>query len=121
MKLPTEPSDPKLKEAMAEIQAVLRKHDIAGIVLLQSPTHGEWMNEITPTWSCAMLDGDRFRFRAIAAEYGGAAERNEAIRITAGMLISFRDGAKRIQENMEKVGALLSQKMQIEHVTRFDR
>lgn len=38
--------DAKLKEAMEEIKAVLTKHDIAAIVLLQSQTHSEFLQRI---------------------------------------------------------------------------
>jgi hypothetical protein len=121
VKLPQEPSDPKLKEAMAEIVAVLKKHDIAGIALLQSKTHGEWLNGIDPTWSCAKMDGQSLRIKAPAKDYPSTEDRNEAIRLTAGMIYAFRDGAHRIADNMESVLAMLSKYTTIEHVSRFDR
>lgn len=126
VKLPQEPSDPKLKAAMEEIKAVLFKYDIAAVAILQSKTHGEWLNEITPSWSCAKMERDEkgregIRFKATLQEYGSKEARNEAIRLTTGMLCGFRDGAIRVQENMEAVAGMVSQKVEIEHVSRFDR
>lgn len=95
VKLPAESSDPKLKAAMEEIKAVLTKYDIAAVAILQSKTHGEWLNEITPSWSCAKMERDEkgrqgIRFKATLQEYGSKEARNEAIRLTAGMRLSRR-------------------------------
>lgn len=44
--------DPKLKEAMAEMKAVMMKHDIAGAIILVSRTDSEHQIHF-PTWSAA--------------------------------------------------------------------
>jgi len=51
---------PKLKEAMAEIKAILTKHDIAGHVLLHEPGFSEYLLAISPSWSLLKqhIDGD---------------------------------------------------------------
>lgn len=121
VKLPAEPSDPKLKQAMEEIKSVLKNYDIAGTAILQSQTHGEWLNEISPSWSCAKLEGEALQVKALAKDYPSIAARNEAIEVTVGMLCAFRDGSNKLRENMEAVLAMLSQKFEIEHVSRFDR
>ncbi len=55
---------PKLKVAMAEIKAILDKHDIAGIVHLHTPGHGEYLVKINPSYSCAWVqDGVGYRLR----------------------------------------------------------
>jgi hypothetical protein len=43
---------PKLKRARAEIEAILRKHDIAGAVALHTPGHGEVFYNLAPSYSC---------------------------------------------------------------------
>lgn len=50
--------DPKLREAIAEIKAVLKKHDIVGLVSLHSKTHGEFAFEPHASWSlCELIPG----------------------------------------------------------------
>lgn len=125
LKLPKEPSDPTLKLAMAEIVAVLKKHDIAGIAVLQSKTHGEWLNEITASWTCTQMETDGtnevLRVRAKVADYPSKEAQQETVRLTVSMLCGFRDGAGRIKDNMESLLALLSGQMEIEHISRFDQ
>lgn len=44
--------DPVLRQAMLEIEQVLKKHDIGGFVALSSKTHAEFkMAYNSPTWS----------------------------------------------------------------------
>jgi hypothetical protein len=125
LKLPKEPSDPKLLAAMEEIKAILVKHDIAAIVLLESQTHGEWLNHITPSWSAATMfrdeKGEGIRVRCLAKDYPSKEAHAEALRLTSGMLMGFLDGAARIQRDMEAILGPLAAKIGIEHVTKFNR
>jgi hypothetical protein len=125
LKLPKEPSDPKLLAAMEEIKAILIKHDIAAIVLLESETHGEWLNHITPSWSAARMindeKGEGIRVTCLAKDYPSKEAHAEALRLTSGMLMGFLDGARRIERNMEAVTMMLAEKIGIEHVSKFNR
>jgi len=62
---------PKLKVAMEEIKAILAKNDIAGMVLLHTPGHGEYFIKVDPTYSCAFIENEKLRIRSKLAEYGG--------------------------------------------------
>jgi hypothetical protein len=125
IKLPAEPSDPNLLLAMEKIKAVLKEHDIAGMVILLSKTHGEWLQEITPTWSVAtMIDdarGKGIRFKALAKDFPSKEAHQEAARLTVGMLCGFRDGADRISRDMEVMLTMLAEHFEIEHISRFNR
>lgn len=46
---------PKLKKAMEEINRILDRYDIAGIVVLHTPGFGEYKFKIDPSYSCAEL------------------------------------------------------------------
>jgi hypothetical protein len=46
---------PKLRTAMEEIKAVIKKHDIAGVVVLHTPGYGEHFIKIDPSYSCAKI------------------------------------------------------------------
>ncbi len=41
----------KLRQASAEIKAILKKHDIAGYIHLFEPGHIEYVLKINPSWS----------------------------------------------------------------------
>lgn len=47
--------DPKLKNAMDEILAVLNKYDINGSIVLHSPGFGEHFMKIDASYSCAKM------------------------------------------------------------------
>ena len=65
--------DPKLKMAMNEIRGILAKHDIAGLVVLHNPPgHTEYMLQLSPSWSCAKIEGEAVRVRArIQEDFNG--------------------------------------------------
>ncbi len=88
-------ADPKLKTAMAEIFAILKKHDIAGQVILVSESHTEFRIKINPTWSCAreaeVPEGLAIQFKASRKEYPDPKKKHQAIENTAHMVLAFRD------------------------------
>lgn len=47
---------PKLKIAMDEIKQVLKKHDIAGFVVLHTPGFTEYLNRVDPSYSSTFMD-----------------------------------------------------------------
>ena len=65
---------PKLKTAMEEVKAVLKKHDIAGFVLLHTPGFIEYINQINPSYSCAFIQDGQLRVRLKTAELPGGKE-----------------------------------------------
>lgn len=67
------PDQPRLKAARAEIEAVLRKHDLAGVCVLHTPGMAEFFYDIRPSYSCAWIDEESgmARVKAKLADYGG--------------------------------------------------
>ncbi len=62
---------PKLKKAIAEIQHILDKYDIAAFIALHTPGNSEYLNHVNPSYSCAKHEGDTIRIKAKAADYNG--------------------------------------------------
>jgi len=89
---------PKLKIAAEEIKAILKKHDIGAYVRLHTPGFSEYVNEISPSYSCAKFDHSipetvGIRFVAKAKDLpGGAAERDQKIADTDNMFLHFMQG-----------------------------
>jgi hypothetical protein len=78
---------PKLKKAVAEIKEILMKYDIAGIVTVHTPGFSEYINHISPTYSCASLDdlSGRLELRAKKEHFKNAIDRNNSLAGTANM------------------------------------
>ena len=73
--------DPKLIAARAEITAILKKHDIAGHVILHNaPGESEVFMDLQPSYSKLIEEGRdnegvSFRLRSKLVDYGGDVDR----------------------------------------------
>lgn len=67
------PDQARLKIARAEIEAILRKHDLGGVVVLHTPGMVEFFHDVRPSYSCAWIDDAKqaICFKSDAADYGG--------------------------------------------------
>lgn len=67
------PNQAKLKVARTEIEAILHKHDLAGVVVLHTPGMAEFFYDIRPSYSCAWIDEQRqmVRIKSAAKDYAG--------------------------------------------------
>jgi hypothetical protein len=81
---------PKLKAAMEEIKAIIRKHDVAAFVVLHEPGFSEYFTEISPSYSCAKFEagGSAIRIKAkVEEDFGGHVEAQQAaLHHTSNML-----------------------------------
>lgn len=70
------PDQARLKIARAEIEAILKKHDLGGVVVLHTPGMAEFFYDMSPSYSCAWIDQDlgAVRIKSKLADYGGDAE-----------------------------------------------
>jgi len=113
MTTPNDPSDARLKEAMARIKAILKEYDIVGHVHLGSPTHTEFLYYF-PTWSIVQLGrvGEQaaVRIRSKLADYPSPAARHAAAEATVHVLLRFRDQAALTFAQMGHLEQLLRQR-----------
>ena len=63
---------PKLKSAMEQIKEILKENDIAAFVVLHDKTsQSEYLNHISPSWSCAKFDfNNNIKFVTKSSEIG---------------------------------------------------
>lgn len=66
---------PKLKVAMAEINAIIEKHDIGGMVILHEPGFAEFKLNLSPSYSAVKTNGDEIRLKSNAEMFGGDKEK----------------------------------------------
>ena len=108
--------DPKLKEAVAEIIGICRKHDIGGYFILASQTHAEFRYILDPSWSCAWLQEDgKLRIRAKRAEFKTQEEQVERLGQTTHILLQIQDLCAKGFMDMESIIKELSKQCKIEH------
>lgn len=70
------PDQPRLKIARLEIEAVLRQHDLAGVIVLHTPGMTEFFYDIRPSYSCVWVEDavGMLRMKSKLADYGGDAQ-----------------------------------------------
>lgn len=85
---------PKLKQAKAEIEAILKKYDIGALVVLHTPGFGESIWNLTPSYSAIEITPDHraILLKSNPAHYGGDKDkRNLAVTNTVNMVQIFTD------------------------------
>jgi hypothetical protein len=111
--------DPKLKEAMAEITAILAKHDIAGALTLVSETHSEYKYHF-PTWSAAQFSEDGIRFKTKASEFPDKETANRALTVSLHVLLQIRDLNAQHFETMTQILEKVREHVDFNHVPYAD-
>jgi hypothetical protein len=109
----------RLKDAMAEILPILKKHDCAAIVLLASEAHMEYLYEVCPSWACTKMEGEgQLRIRALRACYPSKEDHKKAVERTTGIFMGFLDLLKKAERDMQSVADLLSAQFEVTHWTK---
>lgn len=63
---------PKLKKAMEEIKHIIKRYDIAAAVVLHTPGNAEYYFNVSPSYSCAKINGNELRIRSrVNEDYNG--------------------------------------------------
>jgi len=112
--------DPKLQAAMEEIKAVLTKHDIAGIILLESQKYAEYYYELSPTWSCAKIEGDQLHIRAKREHFPSDVAQAKCLTETIGMIVGFGDMTARTLDAVTKTIKMIGEHFDVVHQTRAE-
>lgn len=114
--------DPKLKTAAAEISAILKKHDVAGIVILSSLTHTEYLIGVDPSWSPCFSEetpkGKALRFRAKRADYPSKAAHHEAVGNGVGLIMGMLDTCRGVSATLEDCAGMLAKHIEFSTLNR---
>jgi len=104
--------DQKLTEAREEIKAVMKKHDVCGMVMLSSPTHTNYLFQLQTSWNCLVdeQDGDfkGVRFRCLRKDYPTKEAWQESQRVSVGVVMGFLDCAHDIREQLATLVVMLA-------------
>ncbi len=116
--------DPKNDAALAEIRAVLEKHDLAGVVFVGSQTHAAFIYRFDPSWSCARLeetpDGMVIRLKALGADFPDAMAHEKCVTDTIGIFNGFLNMGQRLSFDLMNLLKMLSRQFVITDDSRLE-
>ena len=111
-----------LKVATDEIKAVLKKHDIAGYAVLQSPDRAEWLMGIDPSWSVAkweeMEEGLGIRLKSsLMKDYEGDKQKQkQELEWTCGIFLGLLSMLEQHHEAVTKLMHVIGSKFDIRSI-----
>lgn len=78
---------------MEELKEILLNYDIAGVITIHTPGHAEYLNHITPSYSCAKINEltGQFELKAAKVHFSNEAERLNKLTDTCNMLTLLSD------------------------------
>jgi len=85
------PYDQKLREAAEEFKVLCKKYDCIGVVLFVSPTHVEFVNEISASWSVMRFEEgqQKLRFKSKREEWPSLEAQKDATNSTVHAVTSL--------------------------------
>lgn len=112
------PDQRRLKIARLEIEAILKKHDLAGVAVLHTPGMAEIFYDVAPSYSCLRYNDKTgmLRVRSKLADYGGdAAAQRLGQAATANMAAALADSLGRAALMFLGMAEVVDKEMQAEH------
>ena len=117
--------DPKLQQAINEIDAVLTKHNIAGIVFVASESHAHYLHHLQASWNACYMEntpkGEALRVRCKRADYPTRDAWRLAMKNSVGTIMGFIDVCKNTAEALTGLAVRIAATGNtIEHMTKED-
>lgn len=113
------PDQRKLKIARLEIEAVLAKHDLAGVVVLHTPGMVEFFYNIRPSYSIVTFDEATGAVRVrskLERDYGGDATRQQHDQVaSSNMTASLADSLWSSARMFAGIDGIVSKALGAEH------
>lgn len=113
------PDQKRLKVARAEIEAILQRHDLAGVVVLHTPGMSEFFYQVNPSYSVVHLDEKRGAVRVrsrLAEDYAGnAAAQLHDQAASANMTAALADGLSGAAAMFQDVQAIVDKALSATH------
>ena len=95
----------ELDPVLAEIDAVLKKHDVMGLVLVSNKTHLDWRIHVEASWSCAKLERDKdgvaVRIRSKSTDFPSREAQKLCNEQTIGTFVTMIDAMRNISKQVE--------------------
>lgn len=106
---------PKLKRVMEEIKTLLRKEDIAGIVVIHEPGFSEYVHVLQPSYSCVVIKPDAIGFEMAKKHFKTEHDRKSKLTNTSNMMEHLSKITGQIAMNLLDASASLYKVLGAEH------
>lgn len=115
------PDQARLKIARMKIEAILKDHDLAGVVVLHTPGMCEFFYDIRPSYSVVHLDtgaGELQVRSKLDRDHGGDAARQQHDQVaSANMTAALADSLWLAARMFAEIDGVVSKTLQAEHTT----
>lgn len=116
------PDQQRLKTARLEIEVVLQKHDLAGVVVLHTPGMAEFFYDIRPSYSVCWVDESvpMLRIKSkLDRDHGGNIELQKHDQTaTANMVASIADNLDQAAAMFADLKRVVNRALRAEHTAR---
>lgn len=97
-----------------EIRTVLKKHHMAGLVVVANATHVDFSMDLDAPWNCIRIEHDAggralVRVRSKASEYPSREAQHKTLEVTVGTFVTLNDTIGRIQSGLHSILVTLAQ------------
>jgi hypothetical protein len=106
--------DKSYRECMAEIDAVLKKWDMAAAVTVISKTRAMFKYTF-PKWACISIENDELRVRSKRADYPSREAQQETLEQSVHVILQMRDIAAQTFAMCDAIEKRLKESIEIEH------
>lgn len=107
---------PKLKKAMDEIKAIMKKYDCGGVAVIHTPGFSEYFLRIDPPYSCAKIENDHLKINLNLQHYSGSsAIRDKFASDTSNFLMHMAEVVGRCAMNFMQASETLDKQIKAEH------
>lgn len=114
--------DPKLMELGKQMRELMKKHDVTGLVILQSPAYMEYVCEVEASWCCCKWEKDDdgktvgVRIQSNKNTEPDPVLRHRKLEDTVGMVYGTLDVLRKMQDQYFQLGlAIAKTGMEVEH------
>ncbi len=99
-----------------EISAVLKKHDMTGLMIVGNKSHCDWRMNVEASWSCARTEMDAqgligLRIRSRRAEYPSLEAQKETVERTVGTFVTFGHALAKLNEQIDTLLVAVSKQV----------
>lgn len=96
----------KILPVMDEISALLKKHDMVGLIIVGNETHCDWRMDVASSWSCARVESEdekglAIRIRAKRADYPTLEAQKRCVEATVGTFVTFGHTMTKLNEQLD--------------------
>lgn len=106
----------KLKIAGEEIKDILKKYDLAGVIVLHTPTKCDWFMHFNTSYSCLYQYNDsEVRFYSKLKDYKSKKEQMQKQSNTANMLHMMQHVSGEIFQNLNRFSKIIDEETNAKH------